>query len=446
MRYPRLKRPYPILRDRWFTVLMALALILPSGMTRASDDERRFEAAKRYTVKVRTRVKLPFYGDKKGTHTGAGFLVDAERGWIVTNAHVASHSPSQVRVAFLGGKYLPATKLYVDPYVDFAVLEISKAHRPAAPDTATLDCDPMPAVGHPVGAFGHPWDLSFTGTRGIISGHTAKYSGMLEMLQTDAPINPGNSGGPLISLETGKVVGINTATRKRSQNTNFAVPMGQACRILELLRAGEDPSPPDFSVAFLKDVDETNRLVVARIYEKNNNLRLHEGDVVRGVDGVPGEIENRGQLIHMLRGRLQNAGLRIGRGDDELVVRGGLKPATPPTKTQGLYTSGVLIGPTPWRDFQELVGGKLGLMVHYVERGSSGDAQRIETMDLLYSIDGQYVNDIKTLYRHMRQAHQDDREVMLKFIRIGDLDDNLFSYVERPLSVGEIKRVGWNKD
>jgi len=57
------------------------------------------------------------------------------------------------------------------------------------------------------------------------------------MLQTDAPINEGNSGGPLISLETGKVVGVNTAKIKEEsvEGLSFAVPIPYACTIIELL-------------------------------------------------------------------------------------------------------------------------------------------------------------------------------------------------------------------
>ncbi len=425
-------------------LIFGLGAVLLSVGAYADSDEAVFEAAKHYTVKIRTRVNLPFYGDKKGTHIGAGFVVDAARGWIITNAHVAARSPSQIRVAFFGGSYLPVDKLYVDPYIDFAILKIPEASRPASLKTAKLDCKGMPAIGHPVGAFGHPWELSFTGTRGIISGHTSKYTGMLEMLQTDAPINPGNSGGPLISLKTGKVVGINTATRRSSQNTNFAVPMNQACRILDLLRAGKDPSPPDFSVAFLKDVDETNRLTVARVYERSGALKLREGDVVHGVDGVSGEVENRGQLIHMLRGRLANAGLRITRDDSDMVVRGSFKPAKSPAKIKGVYVSGILFGPTPWRDLEELVDGKLALMVHYVERGSSGDAQQVEAMDLLYSVDGENVKNVEALYERLQQAREARQNVVMKFIRIGDLEGNIFSYVERLLTIGEVQLISEN--
>ena len=93
---------------------------------------------------------------------------------------------------------------------------------------AELDCESEPGTGHPVGAFGHPWGLDYTGTRGIISGRTAKLGG--EMLQTDAPINQGNSGGPLISLLNGKIVGINTAkvNKPRDEDSNLVVPIAQA--------------------------------------------------------------------------------------------------------------------------------------------------------------------------------------------------------------------------
>ena len=136
----------------------------------AGPDEQAFEQARQYTAKVVTRVELPFYGDKKGTTIGAGFVVDAGRGWVMTNAHVVARSPSQVKVALLDGDYYVARKIYVDPYIDIAMLEIVDMPAKQGIVAATLDCEDAPAVGHTVGAFGHPWDLSFTGTRGIISG------------------------------------------------------------------------------------------------------------------------------------------------------------------------------------------------------------------------------------------------------------------------------------
>lgn len=425
---------------RYFSLLPFVVLVASSASY--GDDEQVFEAARRYTVKIRTQVAIPFFGDRKGTHVGAGFLVDARRGWIMTNAHVAARSPSKVRVAFLDSDFLPAKRLYVDPYIDLAIVEVEAGSKLAALSAAKLDCTDTPAIGHPVGAFGHPWELSFTGTRGIVSGVTSKFPGMLEMLQTDAPINPGNSGGPLISLRTGKVLGINTASRRRSQNTNFAVPMRHACRILDLLRAGKDPAPPEFPMAFLDDVDETHHLIVAQIYEKGPDVALREGDVVYGVDGVSEQVISRGQLIHLLRGRLDNAALRIGRGDSEIVVHSRFKPAKSLVDRKGVLTAGVLFAPTPWRDLEELVSGKLALMVHYVERGSAGDAQRVERTDLLYSVDGETVNTVGDLYQRLQAAYEKNATVVFKFIRMGsDMEENLLSYVERPLRISEPRLI-----
>jgi S1-C subfamily serine protease len=421
--------------------LVPSAFAADNGRSLAVADEEVFDIAKHYTVKVRTQVELPFYGDKKGTAIGAGFVVDESRGLILTNAHVVSRSPARVAVSFLGGDYVGVKTRYVDPYMDLAIIEIERDKFPKTVKAAQLDCTTNPAIGHAVGAFGHPWDLSYTGTRGIVSGITGKYAGQLEMLQTDAPINPGNSGGPLISLKTGKVVGVNTATRKSSQNTNFAVPMVQACRVLALWREGRDPSPPQLPVSFYKDVDETNRLTVARVYDEESEVTLKVGDVIEGVTGANEAVGNRGRLLHLLRGQRQPM-LNVAREGAKVQVSARFKPAPRTTERQGVYASGVLFAATPWRDFDDLFNRKIGLMVHYVERGTAGDAQKIETMDLLASLDGHPVADLNELHERLKNAEAARRLVKLKFLRLGDLDEQVFSYLERPLSVADLKRVG----
>jgi S1-C subfamily serine protease len=421
--------------------LLLFTMLGLAGAPALAGDEEAFDVAKHYTVKVRAQVELPFFGDHKGTYHGAGFVVDAQRGWILTNAHVAARSPSVVHVSFRGGEYFPVTKRYVDPVIDLAVLEIPARHRPARLPAATLDCAQMPAIGHVVGAFGHPWNLSYTGTRGIISGITSKFAGMLEMLQTDAPINPGNSGGPLISLKTGKVVGINTAVRRGSQNTNFAVPMVHACQILALLREGKDPSPPELGMAFVLDVDEANRLVVARVYNGDTSPdALREGDVIRSVNR-DGAVENKGQLIHRLRGRLGGATLQIERDKRDMNVRVTLRSAVSSSTRGGIHVSGALFSELPWVEMREVLDKRTGLMVHFVERGSAADAQQIRPMDLLVSVDGQPVPDIDVLHRLLAEAEKAGRPAQIKLLRLSDIENNFFVYVERPMPVTDLRRI-----
>ena len=132
--------------------------------------QRLFAEATRYTVRIRVAVETPFIGDGRGVSSGSGFLIDRNRGWIVTNAHVAKRSPARVEIAFKDRPYVAARRHYVDPHLDIAILAIERVDVPDEARVAELGCeDPLPS-GRSVGAFGHPWGLNFTATRGILSG------------------------------------------------------------------------------------------------------------------------------------------------------------------------------------------------------------------------------------------------------------------------------------
>jgi len=64
-------------------LMFLLVLVVPRS-ARAADAEQVFQEASQYTVKIRARIETAFIEDQVGVYEGAGFLVDAERGWIVT--------------------------------------------------------------------------------------------------------------------------------------------------------------------------------------------------------------------------------------------------------------------------------------------------------------------------------------------------------------------------
>ena len=416
--------------------LTSLLAIVPLAAG-ADLSEDIFKGALRYTVQVRTTLPVPFDGDRKGSGLGAGFVVDAARGWIMTNAHVVGRSPSRVEVALHGQEYSEAAKVYVDPFLDLAIIRVSERVETRGIAEPRLECEGVPPVGHPVGAFGHPWRLPFTGTRGIISGVTARYH--TELLQTDAPINQGNSGGPLISLESGRIVGINTAGIRGAQNTNFAVAIKYACRVLQLLQEEKDPSPPDLKLVYFRDIDNRKQLKVARSYAGDGTLKLLPGDVIRQVVGETGPIENETQLLHALRGRLANSSLMVLREGQEALVSGAKLPMRRVLETRGVYASGVLFGPITIRDALEI--GARGLMVHHVEPGSIGEAQEIEKSDLLEAVDSAQVMDIDDLHGRLSDARGKRRRITLTFKKLAG-GDALFTYTQRSLLVGDLRIIG----
>jgi S1-C subfamily serine protease len=418
--------------------LVAGAFLLGSLLAQpAYSNEDAFKTALKYTVQIRATIPVPFDGDRKGSGLGAGFVVDAERGWIMTNAHVVGRSPARIEVAFFGQEFAEATKIYVDPFLDLAIVRVADRVSLKGIEAPKLECSAIPPVGHPVGAFGHPWRLQFTGTRGIVSGVTAKYR--TELLQTDAPINQGNSGGPLISLEHGRIVGVNTASIRGAQNTNFAVASKYACRILELLQRGADPSPPDLKLVYFRDVDSRRELRVARSYAGEQLLHLQPSDVIKQVVGVPGTIENETQLLHALRGRLSESTVKVVRDGQEIVVGGNKLPMQRVLDARGVYASGVLFGPVSIRDAVEF--GARGVMVHHVEAGSVGESQEIEKSDLLEAIDGVPVRDLEELHQKLLEASQAHKRLSLTFKKLS-WGDTLFSYTRRSLPVSELRIIG----
>ena len=304
-------------------IIGCLVIGLLFGSEVKADDERIFEDANSYTVKIKTQVEIPFKEDEAGVFSGAGFLVDQERGWIMTNAHVVSKSPSKIEVAFKDQDYHLAKKIYLDSYLDLAILKFSPEHFPANHKQANLECNERPKTGHPVGAYGHPWEFSYTGTKGIISGVTSEFS--TEYLQTDAPINSGNSGGPLISLRTGKVLGINTSKydADEDQNTNFAELMIYACRVLKLLQEGKDPAPPKLPVVYLVEPLNDFELVISESYLGSDSIEFKPGDKVIRVIGQ-GPVKNEAQLVHALRGHLNEFSLEITRNGETKIISGKL--------------------------------------------------------------------------------------------------------------------------
>ena len=72
------------------------ATFAAAAQTGAPDLADMLGQAQRFTVKVRGTVVWPFAPEHPGTGNGTGFIIDRDKGWILTNAHVVNRSPSTV--------------------------------------------------------------------------------------------------------------------------------------------------------------------------------------------------------------------------------------------------------------------------------------------------------------------------------------------------------------
>ena len=168
---------------------------------------------------------------------GSGVVIDAAKGYIVTNNHVVEDM-DKISVKLMDKRIFEATVVGSDPKSDLAVLQIE------ADNLSQVDIGDSEKlrVGEWVIAIGSPFsdNLSHTVTAGIISAmgrsDIISRENYEDFIQIDAAINPGNSGGALVDLN-GKLIGINTAIatggyERSNRGVGFAIPVNMVNKVM----------------------------------------------------------------------------------------------------------------------------------------------------------------------------------------------------------------------
>ncbi len=271
---------------------------------------------------------------------GSGVVVDAAKGYVLTNNHVVEGA-DDIDVTLADGRTMKAKVLGTDPDTDLAVLQIPATRLTALPlaDSSKL------RMGDFVVAVGDPFGIGQSASSGIVSGlgrSGLRGTGYQNFIQTDASINPGNSGGPLVNLR-GELVGINSQIITPSGGSvgiGFAIPSNLAADVMrQLIQYGEvkrgalgveaqDLTP---ELARMLGIDSNRGAVITRVRSGSpaESAGLKPGDVIVSLNGktVGGE-----QDLHNLEG-LSTAGaavsLGILRDGQPLTVNTALKATEP---------------------------------------------------------------------------------------------------------------------
>jgi len=398
----------------YFSTLLAIAFSCHSVYAATPEPEQILAEAEGYTVKVKVLNQIPFAQDDAGSFSGTGFLIDREHGWLLTNAHVATRSQTTITVSFKDGDEIYANRIHVDPYIDLAVLAIPVDSVPAEAPEAKLSCEKLPQPGTSVFAYGHPWGLSYTATRGIVSGLAWFYPSQL--IQTDAVINSGNSGGPLISLNDGRVIGINTSTynpeieERAGTAVSLAEPMPAICHIIALLKAKDDTRLKMLPVATSTSGDDL-RPRVADIYAQDTGLM--PGDIIVSVNGGD-KITALPDLLDGLRGLNDTAVVSVERKGEILDIPTALRAVADPLSARAINLSGLIIA-EPWGLDDYEVNPQKNLQVHYIEWDQEAALTDVETFDYVVSVDGNKYTSVDLLYGYLESLPKEAViEIILK--------------------------------
>jgi serine protease Do/serine protease DegQ len=182
----------------------------------------------------------PGGGTREVASAGSGVIVNAEKGYILTNHHVVAGA-DKIQISLFNGDSLDAEIVGSDAATDIAVLKVAPENLAELPIGESDEVE----VGDFVIAVGNPFGLGHTVTSGIVSalGRSGiSRNGYEDFIQTDASINPGNSGGALVNMR-GELVGINSAIISRTGGNvgiGFAVPSEIARSVMrQILDFGE---------------------------------------------------------------------------------------------------------------------------------------------------------------------------------------------------------------
>ena len=233
---------------------------------------------------------------------GSGVIVDARKGYIVTNNHVVEDM-DEITIRLLDKTEYDAAIIGRDPKSDLAVLQIDAR---GLSDLDFGDSDDL-RVGEWVIAVGSPFsaNLSHTVTAGIVSakgrGNIIQGDVYEDFIQTDAAINPGNSGGALLN-SGGELIGINTAIYtngfdRSNKGVGFAIPANMVKRVMDdlidhgkVLRSwiGVQIQPIDESSAQAMGLNTRKGALVADVVDEGpaEKAGVETGDVILEFNGV----------------------------------------------------------------------------------------------------------------------------------------------------------------
>jgi Do/DeqQ family serine protease len=229
---------------------------------------------------------------------GSGVIVDARRGYVLTNNHVIENA-TDIAVTLKDRRQFKAKLIGRDPETDIALLQIDGRDLTAL---VVGNSDRL-RVGDYVLAIGNPFGLGQTVTSGIVSalGRSGlNIEGYEDFIQTDASINPGNSGGVLVNRR-GELVGINTAIvapAGANVGIGIAVPTNMAKAVMDQLVSFGEIRRGRLGIAIqdvTPDLAEALRLerpagaVVTNVERGSSAERagLAAGDVIVAVNGEP---------------------------------------------------------------------------------------------------------------------------------------------------------------
>ena len=337
---------------------------------------------------------------------GSGVIIDAAKGYVLTNNHVISQA-QKISVQLNDGREFDAKLVGSDDQSDIALLQLQNPSH--LTQIAIADSDKL-RVGDFAVAVGNPFGLGQTATSGIISalGRSGlNLEGLENFIQTDASINRGNSGGALLNLN-GELIGINTAILAPgggSVGIGFAIPSNMAQTLAQqLIQFGEikrgllgiKGMEMSADIAKAMNIDAQRGAFVSEVLPNSGSAKagIKSGDVIVSMNGKPlsSFAELRSRIATTEPGTKVKLGLL--RDGKPLDVEVTLDKSTSSTASADLIIP-ALQGAS--LSDGQLKDGTKGIAVDNVDKGSPAAQVGLHKDDIIIGLNRERVRSIAEL-------------------------------------------------
>ncbi|WP_315708640.1 serine endoprotease DegQ [Brenneria uluponensis] len=337
---------------------------------------------------------------------GSGVIINAAKGYVLTNNHVISNA-DKIRVQLNDGREYDAKLIGRDEQTDIALLQLNDAKD--LTEIKIADSDQL-RVGDFAVAVGNPFGLGQTATSGIISalGRSGlNLEGLENFIQTDASINRGNSGGALVNLN-GELIGINTAILAPGGGNigiGFAIPSNMAQTLSQqLIEFGEvkrgllgirgSEMTSEMAKAFKVDVQRG--AFVSEVLPKSAAAKagIKAGDVLTSLNGktISSFAELRAKIGTTAPGKTVRVGLwRDGKQLEVSVILGN----SAATATRAESLSPALQGAS--LSDGQLKDGSKGVIIDGVTKDTPAAKIGLQKGDIIVGINRERVENIAQL-------------------------------------------------